>query len=108
MGEIQKKLGKRIKGLRRAKEWSQEKLGSMAGIHFTYIGSLERGERNISLENIEKLAKALGVSVRNLFKFDEGTNNKPVDFSDITDLLEGKRPKDLKLARKILKAMFEK
>ena len=107
MGEIHAKLGKRIKELRRAKEWSQEKLGSMAGIHFTYIGSLERGERNISLENIEKLAKALGVSVRNLFKFDESVG-KEIDFSDITELLKDKSPKDLKLAKRIIKAMFEK
>jgi len=40
----------------------------MAGLHRTYVGSVERSERNISIDNIEKLAKALGVSVPDLVK----------------------------------------
>ena len=46
---------------------SQEKLAEMAGLDRTYVSSVERGERNISLDNIHRIAAALGVEVRDLF-----------------------------------------
>jgi len=62
-----KQLGKRLRELRKAAGLSQEELGFKAGIHRTYIGSVERGEQNVSVDNIHKLAKALNVSVSKLF-----------------------------------------
>lgn len=46
---------------------SQEELADLAGLHFTYVSSVERGERNISLENIGKLARALKCQIEDLF-----------------------------------------
>jgi transcriptional regulator with XRE-family HTH domain len=52
---------------RLAQGLSQEHLAELAGLHRTYIGSVERGERNISIDNIEAIANALTMSVRDLF-----------------------------------------
>lgn len=65
----QQKLGKKIKELRTEAKLSQEKLGEITGLDRTYISGIERGVRNPSLKNIEKLAKALKVSVSDLTKF---------------------------------------
>lgn len=58
---------KNMKKYRNQKKLSQEDLASKAGLHRTYISSVERGQRNISLENIEKIAKALEIEVYKLF-----------------------------------------
>ncbi|MEI7689356.1 MAG: helix-turn-helix transcriptional regulator [Candidatus Saccharibacteria bacterium] len=50
-----------MRSLRKQKGLSQEALADLAGLHRTYIGSIERGEQNISLDNINKIAKALRV-----------------------------------------------
>ena len=66
------KFGERIKVLRKEKGLSQEELAHKAGFHRTYIGMVERAERNITLVNMEKLANSLEVSINDLFNFDNG------------------------------------
>ena len=65
--ELLNQFGQRMRILRKAKGWSQEEFAHETGLHRTYIGSVERGERNISLVNIGKIAQALGVTIANLF-----------------------------------------
>ena len=60
-------LSKNIVRLRSARGWSQEALAFEAGLHRTFIAHVERQVRNISLDNIEKIATALGVSIQELF-----------------------------------------
>jgi transcriptional regulator with XRE-family HTH domain len=59
-------LGKRVHDLRAAKGWSQEEFAHVGGLHRTYIGQVERGEKNISFGNLVKLAKALGLTLPDL------------------------------------------
>ena len=63
MMEICKKFGCRVRELRITQGISQEVLAQKSGLHRTYIGGIERGERNISLVNIEKIAKALNLTL---------------------------------------------
>lgn len=68
--DILKKFGKQVKELRLQRGiTSQMALANKAGLDRTYIGGVERGERNIGLKNIEKIAKTLGVNIEDLFKF---------------------------------------
>jgi transcriptional regulator with XRE-family HTH domain len=60
------RFGKRLKDVREEVGISQEKLAEEANLHRTYVSSVERGKRNISLVNIERLAAALGVSMGEL------------------------------------------
>jgi transcriptional regulator with XRE-family HTH domain len=62
-----KQFGDRVRALRERTGLSQEALAAKAGIHRTYMGGVERGERNVCLKNIVRLAAALGVSPRDLF-----------------------------------------
>jgi transcriptional regulator with XRE-family HTH domain len=64
-------FGRRVRRLRMAMGVSQEALGERSGIHRTYVGGIERGERNISLLNIAKLADGLGVGIADLFPPDD-------------------------------------
>ena len=63
------KFGKRVRDERTKLGLSQEKLGEKAKVHRTYIGMIERAEKNITLTNMEKIAKALGTTVSNLTSF---------------------------------------
>jgi len=61
-------FGKSVRALREERGYSQEELAERAGLHRNYVGGIERGERNVALENIAKLAKALAVRTRDLFE----------------------------------------
>jgi transcriptional regulator with XRE-family HTH domain len=67
--DIKLKLGKRIKEIRIKAGYSQEELAFLSKLHRTYISDIERGGRNVSVENIEKIAKALKIEPSELLKF---------------------------------------
>ena len=72
---IIKEFGRRIKQLRTSKNISQEKLSFETGFHRTYIGMIERGERNISLNNIAVFAKVFEMNISELLDFSEINKN---------------------------------
>ena len=66
VGDLQKVVGRNLRAYRKKKGLSQEDFADFVGVHRTYMGGLERGERNLTLQSLEKLAEALGVDVREL------------------------------------------
>ncbi len=66
--DIKLKIGQRIKELRDAKNMAQKDLAYAADLDRSYIASIENGQRNVSIVNIEKIAKALGVTLKQFFE----------------------------------------
>jgi len=66
MADINKKVGEKIRDYRTKKGWSQEKLALEAELHRAYIGQIERGEKNLGLKNLEKIAKTLEIGSEDL------------------------------------------
>ncbi|MCF8335404.1 MAG: helix-turn-helix transcriptional regulator [Bacteroidales bacterium] len=72
--DIKTKIGDRIKELRKLKNMSQKDLAYSSDLDRSYIASVENGQRNISIKNIEKIADALNVSLKNFFNNDTFEN----------------------------------
>ncbi len=87
MSELAKTVGQRIRNYRLKLGLSQEKLAEISGCHPTYIGQLERGEKNATLESIEKIASSLNVPLSRLFEnlggTDDGERNIPLECYEI-------------------------
>lgn len=87
MSDISKALGQRIRNYRTGKHLSQEKLAELAGCHPAYIGQIERGEKNATIESIEKIFSALGISLSKLFEKlgaqEDGKRNIPLECYDL-------------------------
>ena len=79
MSELSKFIGQRIRNYRTQQKLSQEKLAELSGCHPTYIGQLERGEKNATIESIERIASALGISLSKLFEKLGGREHEEAD-----------------------------
>jgi transcriptional regulator with XRE-family HTH domain len=74
VNELLERLGKRVQELRVSKGWSQEQFAHVCGLHRTYVGQIERAEKNISFENLTKLSAALGIALADLLSgLEDGT-----------------------------------
>lgn len=60
-GDLQRTLGRNLRSHRLSKELSQEQFADLLGVHRTYMGGIERGERNLTLKSVERLAESLGI-----------------------------------------------
>lgn len=68
MTTLAARLGRAIQRLRRERGFSQEKFAQHVGVHRTYMGAVERGEKNLSIKSAEKIARGLGIKVSALFE----------------------------------------
>ena len=66
--DIKFRFGQRLRELRRERGLSQEELAFRAGLHRTYVSSVERGQRNVALVNLEKLSRVLEIDIADLFR----------------------------------------
>lgn len=71
MDDIKRMVGERVRDLRKEKGLSQEGLGWKSNLHYTYIGAIERGEKNWSIDTLCKVAKGLGVGINDLLCFNK-------------------------------------
>jgi transcriptional regulator with XRE-family HTH domain len=71
-GDLQRRLGRNLRACRLAKGLSQEAFADLLGIHRTYIGGLERGERNVTLRTVERIAGRLGADASRLLRDEPG------------------------------------
>ncbi len=65
--DVRRRLGAVVRQHREAQGHSQESFADACGLHRTYVGAIERGERNVSIDNIARIAEALGVDIADLF-----------------------------------------
>ncbi|MBN1224160.1 MAG: helix-turn-helix transcriptional regulator [Candidatus Aminicenantes bacterium] len=108
MQTMRMEIGTRIRELRKARGWSQEKLGEMADLHPTYIGGIERGERNVALENLANLAAAFGLTLSQLFDFEKGgKSQRDVVKANLIALLRKRDERELRLFLKMVEAVDE-
>ncbi|HBU83666.1 MULTISPECIES: helix-turn-helix domain-containing protein [Paenibacillus] len=98
-------VGNRIRELRKAKGWTQEQLAEAAGLHYSYIGGVERGDRNISLETLEKIINGFQVPAEEIFKFQEESEYKRALDEHIT-LISGKSSDEIASLTKINKEIL--
>ena len=110
MTDIFKLVGAKVRDLRKQQGLSQEQLGEKTGFKFSYIGSLERGEANISLKNLNRIAVGLEVSIFELFTYDETFNfnssEKEPLLNEVVELLLKLDQKKLKKIKILINEIF--
>ncbi|MFH1007116.1 MAG: helix-turn-helix transcriptional regulator [Candidatus Latescibacterota bacterium] len=109
MSPLLVEIGRKIRELRKAKGLTQERLAEMADLHPTYVGSIERGEVNASINTLQRIADALQVKVENLFPFDlskEPTSEAELLTSRILSLIRSEPPAIQKALLNILKPLI--
>ncbi|WFB58694.1 helix-turn-helix transcriptional regulator [Paenibacillus sp. BR1-192] len=103
-----KLVGERIRTLRKEKSYTQESLSEKSGIHVTYISDIERGERNISMETLEKVIIALEVNPVEVFRIEgiegiEERANRQELIEALNSLLSGRKTEEVKLVLRLAK-----
>ena len=97
MDNVRVLVGERIRNLRKERGWSQEELGEKADLHHTYVGAVERGEKNASIDTLDKIADALGIEMVDLFTLTKGKMNVDKLRAYIIEEVKESSPEMLKL-----------
>ena len=100
-------LGRRIKYLRKLKEMTQEQLGAKTGLSYKYLGAIERGMKNPSIDNLEKIAHALKVEMYELFILEHETDDTKELRKRIDEMLKGLGKKEFGSIYRVIKAILK-
>lgn len=106
MSDLKKKLGERIRILRVTKGLTREQLSERSEIHANYIGQVERGEKNLTIETLQKLGAGLNVTLEELIRFLDPMERKDI-LGEIIEQLSARPPEDQQVALQILRTVFE-
>ncbi|WP_339276255.1 helix-turn-helix transcriptional regulator [Paenibacillus sp. FSL W8-0426] len=107
--EVLKLVGARIRALRKERGYSQESLGEKGGFHFSYIGQIERGEKNVSLMNLAKIAESLEVNLIQLFAYideDFEVTENEKEIKEIVQLLRDSSSDNIRVAKNVIKGIL--
>lgn len=112
MSDFLKLVGGRIRTIRKMNGLTQEELAEKAGLQYTYIGGVERGERNISLETLEKIIDRLDITPYELFKIEESDIDsalfdKKRKIEGINNLLIGRDEKEIAMVYRLVKDIVD-
>lgn len=101
-------IGAKIRAIRKARGMTQEELAEMVNTQHSYIGYVERGEQNLTIQTLEKISDALQVDINELFKYGEfKTAIKRQKLWDIIEVLHGRSEEELERALIILQQVFK-
>lgn len=106
MTDVVKKLGDRIRKLRRAKGLSQERLAELSGLHTNYIGQVERGEKNLTIETMQKIVEGLDITLEELFRFLDPMKRKDA-LGEIVGLLSERSVDDQEMVLALLRTILD-
>lgn len=106
MSGLVEKVGERIRRLRKEKGLSQERLAERSGLHTNYIGQVERGEKNLTLETLEKIVLGLDISLEELFRFLDPMKHRDA-LGEIVHLLSERSKADHAMALKVLETVLD-
>jgi transcriptional regulator with XRE-family HTH domain len=98
-------VGRRIRSLRKLRDFSQEQLAEKADISSKYLGEIERGRSNLTIDIMERLAAALEVSIVDFFE-SQHESNRAILKQEIQSLIKGANDKELKTIFRVLKSIL--
>jgi transcriptional regulator with XRE-family HTH domain len=104
LNNLQRSLGRRIRELRSEQGWTQEQFAEFCGLHRTYVGHVERGEKNVSLSTVLRVANALGVRISALF----GRGKEPPPQAPATPSVSGVRQGRADVNRLLQELQFQR
>ncbi|ASA24926.1 helix-turn-helix domain-containing protein [Paenibacillus donghaensis] len=106
MSDVVKRVGDRIRRLRKDKGLSQEQLAELSGLHTNYVGQVERGEKNLTIETLQKIVGGLGVSLEELFRYLDPMERKDT-LGQIVEMLSERSAQDQVMALRVLQTVLD-
>lgn len=100
-------VGARVRSLRKNRGWSQEELASRCQLHVTYVGQVERGEKSVTIKNLEKITRALETDLAELFMGLGALDKKSDNLSELITLFQSLNLKDQKFVVDLLRELLQ-